>query len=113
MLLNIGLAVNDGTVVHPTRALAAVRAIGGVEPRRWAIHQSDSEPTLVVECPTMTGAAAYAVSEYLRQDAIALSDGRDGWLVGPAADAWGEFNPDYFLTLDGRRLSAAAAARAA
>lgn len=44
--------------------------------------------------------------EELKQDCIAvyreLTGG--GALVGPRADAWGPFNPEYFLLLDGRRL---------
>lgn len=104
-LVNIGLAVNGGGTIKPHHALAALRAIGGVRTLLARVLQSDSEPTLVAEIvPPLTATNAYAVADYLKQDAIAQWDGREGSLYGPNAGAWGDFNPAFFVTLDGHRL---------
>lgn len=104
--VNIGLAVNDGSTIKPTHALAALRAVGGVRALIGRVFCSDTEPTLVAEIDRpLNAAAAYEVARYLRQDAIAQWDGREGDLYGPNAAAWGDFNPAFFLTLDGRRLA--------
>ena len=106
--LNIGLAVNGGGSIAPEQALAAIRVIGGEHPVRWAVKHSDTEPTLIAETRRpLNTAAAYEVAKFLKQDAIAQWDGRDGELVGPNAAAWGTFNPAFFLTLDGSRLAGA------
>jgi hypothetical protein len=105
-LINIGLACHNGGKVNPEHALAVLRTVGGVSPLRSAVRVSDTEPTLVVEArgaPTAT--AAYEVSKRLHQDAIAVFDGREGHLYGPNAAAWGDFNPAFFVNLDGSRLA--------
>ena len=103
--LNVGLASPSG-LIPVERALAALRVVAGWSPRRWALAQSDTEPTLIAEGPTLGASQAYAVADALKQDAIAVWDGREGDLIGPAAAAWGEFDPSFFLTLDGSRLAA-------
>ncbi len=54
----------------------------------------------------------YDLALLLNQDAIAvyLPDFGHGALIGPRAEAWGNFNPEFFLLPDGSRLSARQAA---
>lgn len=106
--LNIGLARRGKPNLRPDEAIAAVRAIGGQPVLRSSLHDSDSEPTLIVETRRpVYASAAFEIAKRLGQDAIAQWDGRDGQLIGPAAAAWGTFNPAFFLTLDGSRLASA------
>ena len=110
-ILNIGLNTADGAITAE-QARETLRAYG-FSILREALLESDTEPTLVAEVATGFATALtvlqllYQVSEELDQDCIAvyreLTGG--GALVGPRADAWGPFNPEYFLLLDGRRLS--------
>lgn len=106
-LLNIGLAAKGRPNHTPEEALAALRIIGGGRAIRAEVHPSDTEPTLVVEVRSpLYAAALFAVAASLNQDAIAQFDPHSGGqLVGPNASAWGEFDPDQFLTLRGQRLS--------
>lgn len=116
-IVNIGLNTNDGaiTIEEARKVLCAY----GFLILRDAVLESDTEPTLVAEVVTRAASPLivlqllYQVSEELEQDCIAvyreLTLG--GALVGPRADAWGPFNPEYFLLLDGRRLSEAANAK--
>lgn len=105
-LVNIGLDAK-GERLNPRNALAALAVIAGVAATDATIQQSDSEPTLVAELPVpLNATAAYEVARFLKQDAIAVWDGRDGHLYGPNATAWGPFDPSFFLTLDGSRLAA-------
>ena len=110
-ILNIGLNTTDGaiTIEEARQVLAAY----GFSILREALLESDTEPTLVAEVATWFATPLtvlqrlYQVSEDLDQDCIAVYRGLTGGgaLVGPRADAWGPFNPEYFLLLDGRRLS--------
>lgn len=103
--INIGLARRGGALLRVEQALAALRTIGGIVPDRWAVRPSDTEPTLVAETRRpLYASAAYEVAKALGQDAIAQWDGAEGQLYGPNAQAWGLFNPAFFLTLDGSRL---------
>lgn len=109
-ILNIGL--NSASGVIPAEQARKVLRAYGFSILREALLESDTEPTLVVEVSTgfATTLAVlqllYQVSEELKQDCIAVYRGLTGGaLVGPRADAWGPFNPEYFLLLDGRRLS--------
>src|SRR5690606_29512462 len=71
-------------------------------------YDSDTEPTLVVECDA-TDAQVHNLSVMLEQDCIAVWDRmhREGRLVGPRKEKWGEFNPEFFLLPNGSRLSEA------
>ena len=53
-------------------------------------------------------AAVDRLSAALRQEAIAQFDGEQGGLYGPQAEKWGDFNPEFFIMPDGRRMSAPA-----
>jgi hypothetical protein len=106
--VNIGLAVNGAGKLNAAQAIAALRTIGGEDPICAAIHDSDTEPTLVAQLARpLNAAAAYEVARSLGQDAIAQWDRGEGQLIGPNAAAWGLFNPAFFLTIDGSRLDAA------
>ena len=105
--LNIGLAdPAGGANLDPNAVLAAIKDIGG-DIVGSVIHQSASEPTLVVKLKNrLDDNAAATLSEKLGQEAIAQSfeDGT-GQLYGPQAANWGEYSPDFFVTADGRRAS--------
>ena len=114
-ILNIGLNTADGAIAVE-EARKTLRAYG-FSILREALLESDTEPTLVAEVATRFATTItvlqplYQVSEELKQDCIAVYRGLTGGaLVGPRADAWGPFNPEYFLLLDGRRLSETIAA---
>lgn len=109
-ILNIGLNTTDGAITIE-EARKTLRAYG-FSILREALLESDTEPTLVAEVATGFATTLtvlqllYQVSEELKQDCIAVyRELTGGALVGPRADAWGPFNPEYFLLLDGRRLS--------
>lgn len=110
-ILNIGLNTTDGAITLE-EARKVLRAYG-FSILREALLESDTEPTLVAEVATGFTTTLtvlqllYWVAEELEQDCIAVyrEYTLGGALVGPRADAWGPFNPEYFLLLDGRRLS--------
>lgn len=111
LLLNIGLArqgqsnIGVGTVL---RELAAE----DLTVRDYRIHTSDTEQTVVAEVePGIAGALNFRLrinhlSRLLGQDCIAVyvPERGVGELIGPRAAEWGEFDPRYFLTVDGYRL---------
>jgi hypothetical protein len=106
--LNIGLATNASGPVTPESALAAIEAVGG-RVVKHSIHDSDTEPTLVAQLAApLTPEQVNQAAVSLGQEAIAQHDGQRGALYGPEAAKWGAFNPDFFLTLDGSRMSDAA-----
>ena len=113
-ILNIGLVGNDGTAVDPHRALNVLSSLGGLHIRSASLHQSDTEPTLVIETDyPLSPVVAWEVAKELKQDAIAQWDGYDGDLYGPNAEAWGEFDPCFFIQPDGSRLSTVEVLKAA
>jgi hypothetical protein len=109
LTLNIGLQRSSCALQwSPRQALHALRRDGFVV-RSWTVHTSDTEPTLVARCELARFhgdalAQAEVLADDLDQDCVAVlgDDGR-GALVGPRP--WGDFNPECFLTLEGRRLS--------
>ena len=126
-VLNIGLL--ESTIISDGRSISAQDAVEAVRRAVWAmfdyaghvaahaVHDSDSEPTLVVEVTTSAPfhdrvrMLADALCSQLRQEAVAVAelnaDGGIEWgdLRGPMADRWGSFNPEYFLLLDGTRAA--------
>jgi hypothetical protein len=103
-LVNIGLDTNDGKGITASRAITMLMA-QGVEVLEHAEHTSSTEPTLVAKLSRpLTAAQATAVSAALDQEAIAQYTDGAGKLYGPAASKWGDFNPEFFMTLDGKRL---------
>jgi hypothetical protein len=106
--LNIGLDVPGGGRLAEEEVLGVLNRIGA-KPVRVVKHQSDTEPTLVIELDrALKPDEADEVSRMLQQEAIAQVDeaGR-GDLFGPMADKWKPFNGDYFIEGDGRRLTQA------
>lgn len=115
--LNIGLNRPDGGTNTVEQVTDAVRRAW---PTDTCIHapltmhgpvNSDTGPTMVVE----VGAAGWnateehvvnRLAEELGQEAIAVYWNRSGkgYLVGPEADQWGEFNPSLFIMPDGATL---------
>lgn len=64
------------------------------------VQQSSSEPTsvIVLDC-YLSDEHLMVLCDQLHQDAIACYDTAEGEgrVVGPRANAWGPFNPDFFL----------------
>lgn len=111
-LLNIGLARKASPDIAAHVALEIVKAndflIG-----KHKVVQSDTEATLVVEA-TFPGRSALLCIQMLRQISIDLEqdciavyrpETNGGSLVGPKAKEWGEFNPEFFFLLNGKRLA--------
>ena len=112
MTLNIGLAREGkpNLTADQVKTLVARRFSAGVY--RVAVYESDTEPTLVVAAvgnPEFLGryvSEIFSIAETLNQDCIAVYlGGGVGKLIGPRAEAWGEFNPAYFIDIDGNRLA--------
>lgn len=126
-ILNIGLVesrtIGTGANLSAHGALTITREIvealwdGSAAVVAHAVHDSDSEPTLVVEIRTprpaigRMGMLAEILASRLRQEAIAvaalLPSGAVGYgyLFGPMAAKWGAFDPSYFLLLNGKRAA--------
>lgn len=119
--LNIGLASEAFGIVAANSVLQ-VLATHGFFLRSSETIESDTEPTLVVaadyglpgysKVDVSLSDAVHAVSELTGQDCIAtwLPERKEGRLIGPRAAAWGEFDPERFITPDGSRLVATKAA---
>lgn len=104
--LNIGLNVGQTVAALTPLAVLAVLRSTGRQALREALVESDTEPTLVVEVDVpFSGPSLAALSERLKQDAVAQWDGQRGLLAGPRAADWGPFDPAFFFTLDGARLA--------
>jgi hypothetical protein len=112
VILNIGLIRADNKL--PLNPLFVEQYLNhlGLEVRDFKIFQSDSEPTAVVvirqdKSNPLCTQDLREIAEFLYQDAIAwyYPAHSRGELFGPKAEAWGPFNPQYFLMPDGRRLS--------
>lgn len=112
MHLNIGLHAGDstaaaGTVYTAQEALAAFTAAVPGEVLEHRVEQSDTEPTLVIRASVEhVGIEAhrrvFALAEQLNQDCIAARVTSNGEtiaedLIGPRAEAWGDFNPEFFI----------------
>lgn len=106
LILNIGL-MSGGVEIADTAVYRAMRA-AGILWEKVAHHQSDTEPTLVIE-GYGTDHQVNLVATWLEQDCIAVWDPlhREGRMVGPYRDRWGEFDPSQFIMLNGSRLSEA------
>ena len=108
VLVNIGLATNDGKGVTVEEVLAALQPLGVEES---TVRQSATEQTLVARLARAPSPEeAEAISVALRQEAIAVMTGVEGELYGPGAAQWRPFNPEFFLNLDGSRATASNAA---
>ena len=78
------------------------------------VEQSTTEPTLVFRGRYIGAdlrAEVHAASVALHQDCIAIRDTATGKgeLIGPRADAWGEFNAEFFIDTEPATLSRSSA----
>lgn len=106
-VVNIGLDLPSGGRNTPQQVVEALRSVG-VQVTTSAVHQSDTEATVVAHLDRpLTPEEAHSVSVALGQEAIVQHYQGQGELYGPEKDKWGAFNPEYFLTLSGQRLSEA------
>ena len=107
--LNVGLStaeVEGSGQITPQRVRQALEDLG-VPVEKLTVHESDTEPTAVVELGrALTPVEANHLSVELKQEAIAQrnADGT-GELFGPKAQEWGPYNPSYFLMPDGKRAA--------
>lgn len=121
VLLNIGLnasLANGGEPFTYPAGFVDAYAAYKLNAHALGVQQSASEETALYAIEGgMTNtlrARIDRLAHALRQDCIAAFDtetGR-GELIGPRAAAWGDFNPEYFLTAPGfdrARLSGGAA----
>jgi len=106
VILNIGLAIPGSseflTVSHVVRTIASSTVLPStVVVQHLEVRESTTEPTAVVvlraaENFDAAGAIARLAVE-LGQEAIAFTVDGIGALVGPQAERWGAFNPEFFL----------------
>ena len=77
----------------------------GFDVLRYRVAQSGTEPTLVVtvvhDRPNLVDNAYWsAIACKYAQDCIAVVDSKGaGSLVGDFSNKWGEFNPEYFISM--------------
>lgn len=89
VILNIGLESKTHGKITPVTALSAAR-LRWLQIKSSAVHHSDTEPTLVLECAAPEGILADVVADLARdlgQDCIAAYNERtqQGQLIGPRA----------------------------
>lgn len=99
--LNVGLNGNDGTVNTLADTLESLAGAGFIVDDA-KLAQSATEQTAIVTVQAVPNAhhiigAAYLACGILKQDCIAVKVLGVGFIVGPNAVKWGEFNPSYFL----------------
>jgi hypothetical protein len=109
LLLNIGLARGDGGNISVGTVLREVYQAGKLV--TYAAHHSDTEQT-VIAFVSIEGDYPAKINHLCvlwGQDCIAAYNPvtKAGELIGPKAAEWGEFNPEFFVLLDGSRLIAA------
>jgi hypothetical protein len=118
VVLNIGLA-RTGKPNLKTSEVLDTLAREGFRVRTFETFQSDTEPTLVITAifglwstkNAVLGQAVHRAAVALDQDCIGawLLPSASGALIGPRAAEWGDFNPEFFIMPDGRRLASPAA----
>jgi len=99
-ILNIGMDVvgRPGNSSH--EVLTVLRRLTDAKILAHFIGRSNTELTVVITIARpLTPSEAYNVSRVLRQEAIVqyIPDTDQGELYGPNKDAWGAFNPDFFI----------------
>lgn len=119
IIFNIGLETKDAAGnVGLLDAEAVCEFIHGLTNCGFygALHESRTEPTLVLEFDYAElreniglTKLAYRICERFHQDCVAVyNTGLEaGQLIGPRAEAWGDFNPEYFFLVDGTHPVAA------
>lgn len=95
--LNIGLKTNKDARVPVHHAITVFPRFTFRDSR---VADSATEQTLIARLEGITRDDVHVAAILLEQDCIAvLWDSGQGELIGPNAEAWGAFNPDYFLNL--------------
>ena len=119
IIFNIGLETKDaaGNVIalDPEAVCEFFHELAGCG-FHGALLKSRTEPTLVLEFDYAeprenigVTELAYRICERFNQDCVAVYNTtlEAGQLIGPRAEAWGDFNPDYFFLVDGTHPVAA------
>lgn len=111
-LINIGLDRTGDTSLSPAQAVAAINLRPGLSLWEHTVQESDTELTVVARVShlgmfTDVNREFFRLARALGQDCVAVlhEDTGRGALHGPNAAAWGDFNPEFFLQLDGTRLA--------
>lgn len=105
-LLNVGLNVGDKVNALTEADVINALKSKGVDVLSGKTVMSNSEPTFVPALSRpMTPAEVHDVSSSLGQQAIAHSHNGEGFLAGPEADKWGNFDPNYFYDQSGKTLA--------
>lgn len=109
-LLNIGVARAGQSNITEELILRKLAFRGKVVAH--SIQHSETEDTVaaLVQIPGSTadvGNVIFHLSEILEQECIAVWNMATsaGALIGPRADKWGAFNPEFFLMIDGSTLA--------
>jgi len=117
LTLNIGLNVAAHNAPNGKAFQLSVPSVLKHLEIRMSVHdvrtyRSNTEDTLVVVAQYGSTIPhrmrVQAIAGDLMQDAIAYTarelseDEATGYVVGPRAEKWGEFNPAYFILMDGR-----------
>lgn len=117
MILNVGKQTSE-RFGHPTYQIADTRIHSelqarGFTVRQYEVRESNTEPTAIVLVQDDEPFRALSVRERLHHLAVALHQDcvaavpvvhgttlahiDHGVLIGPHADAWGAFDPQFFL----------------
>lgn len=116
-ILNIGLAIGQTGQLNTVAQVAQALERAGFAIRALEVAQSSTEPTAIVSVHVnaepgqwnLVSQALYGVSVALAQDCIAVHWPNLGYpagsLIGPAAEKWGAFNPEFFLLPGGAPLA--------
>lgn len=104
-ILNIGLNTKHGGTLN-VRAVTAALIGRCIVPVYCGTFASDTEPTAVYVVRDVSSVQLFRLAEALAQDAIAAYDvvAKRGRIIGPRADAWGAFCPEFFIMPTGERL---------
>lgn len=102
--MNIGMDVKGGTNLTESQIQKALKKYG-ITIQESKIHQSGTEPTFVVKTSrALSDKEMYNLSLELKQEAIPQLSNGIGKNHGGKNMDWGDFNPEYFMGLDGKTL---------
>lgn len=105
--INIGLTTDTGLAISSTNAGRRLcEFLPQLVVTNVDVRASSTELTLIVEGTIEhisfadLESAIYRLAGLLFQDCIAFRiDGQHGYLIGPNAEAWGDFDPAEFLAI--------------
>ena len=105
LILNIGLDTKHRGKLH-VQVISAALIGRCIVPVYCGTFDSDSEQSAVYIVNDATRLQIWRLCETLAQEAIAVYDPRAarGRIIGPGADAWGEFDAARFIMPTGERL---------